>query len=199
MHFGSKNRWLLRLFVLLLTVLLENDYNLAFSLEMDPIDEGNNDNTDNDDNENNIPPTIGGILAEETIGIVVGVTLFLFIVVIFWAVPVKTCLLLPFNIFTLFKIVAFISYLFLLSIFDSSYFNMCYLSDQDVNVVEVLLEEFIKEEEDLILIEDSDEEPDVVGELDTALEWTDCALITVLAIVFGSILGSVVDSILDQV
>ena len=50
----------------------------------------------------------------------------------------------------------------------------------------------------MVLIEDSDEEPDIVGELDTALNWVDCALITVLAIAFGSILGSVIDSILDK-
>ena len=46
-------------------------------------------------------------------------------------------MLLPLISLTLSKIVVFITYLFLSSILDSSYFSMCYLSEQDANLTEI--------------------------------------------------------------
>ena len=195
----SKNKLLTYVIILLLTFLIENDYNLAFSLEMDPIDEGDNNNTDSEDsvNDNNIIPlATNDVLAEETIGIVVGTMVFLLIIVIFWTVPVKSYVLLPFSNLTFFKITIFIVYLFLSCILDSSYFNMCYLSEQDGNLTDIWLDEFTKEE-DMVLIEDSDEEPDFVGELDTDYIFLDGIIVaiglTTIILLFGSILASVLD------
>ena len=200
MLFGCKNRWVFRLFVLLLAFLLENDYNLAFSLEMDPIDEGDNNNTDSEDsvNDNNIIPlATNDVLAEETVGIVVGTMMFLLIIVIFWAVPVKSYVLLPFSNLTFFKITIFIVYLFLSCILDFSYFNMCYLSDQEINLTEIWLDEFAKEEEDMVLLE-NDEDYDIQEEFCTDWNILDSIIISIAIITAGVIIGSIIVSVIDQ-
>lgn len=196
----SKNKLLTYVIILLLTFLIENDYNLAFSLEMDPIDEGDNNNTDSEDsvNDNNIiPPATNDVLAEETVGIVVGTMVFLLIIVIFWAVPVKSYVLLPFSNLTFFKITIFIVYLFLSCILDFSYFNMCYLSDQEINLTEIWLDEFAKEEEDMVLLE-NDEDYDIQEEFCTDWNILDSIIISIAIITAGVIIGSIIVSVIDQ-